>query len=189
LGDELKEAIIEEHPEKSGLERDYHQDFSLDSTGYNFGVEIRLYPAGREGSFSLGLSLEKTEMRLDLEGSATDEFSDGSYFEGLGTGELLIDLISYHLSFRWDIKPSARFHPYFGLGFGELMRQESFKITPMAILSRATAGTRGKSLIINLPGSLKAVKECLEIILSLIPHALDMIKGKGHEKCAVLQRS
>ncbi len=74
-------------------------------------------------------------------------------------------------------------------GFGELMRQESFKITPMAILSRATAGTRGKSLIINLPGSLKAVKECLEIILSLIPHALDMIKGKGHEKCAVLQRS
>ncbi|GAI07283.1 unnamed protein product, partial [marine sediment metagenome] len=38
-------------------------------------------------------------------------------------------------------------------------------------------------------GSLKAVKECLEIILSLIPHALDMIKGKGHEKCAVLQRS
>jgi len=118
LGDELKEAIIEEHPEKSGLERDYHQDFSLDSTGYNFGVEIRLYPAGREGSFSLGLSLEKTEMRLDLEGSATDEFSDGSYFEGLGTGELLIDLISYHLSFRWDIKPSGKFHPYFSLGFG-----------------------------------------------------------------------
>lgn len=65
-------------------------------------------------------------------------------------------------------------------GFGELMRQKSFKITPMAILSRATAGTRGESLIINLPGSPKAVKECLEIILSLIPHALDMIKGKGH---------
>ena len=71
-------------------------------------------------------------------------------------------------------------------GFGELMRQKSFKITPMAILSRATAGTRGKSLIINLPGSSKGVKECLEIILPVIPHALDMIKGKGHEKWAVL---
>jgi hypothetical protein len=53
-----------------------------------------------------------------LEGSATDEFNDGSYFEGLGSGKLLIDPISYHLSFRWDIKPLGRFHPYFSLGFG-----------------------------------------------------------------------
>jgi molybdopterin adenylyltransferase len=66
-------------------------------------------------------------------------------------------------------------------GLGELMRQKSFEIAPTAILSRATAGTRKKSLIINLPGSPKAVKECLEIILPVIPHALDMIKGKGHE--------
>ncbi len=71
-------------------------------------------------------------------------------------------------------------------GFGELMRQRSFKITPMAILSRATAGIRGKCLIINLPGSPKAVRECLEIILPVIPHALDMIEGKGHEKCALM---
>ena len=75
-------------------------------------------------------------------------------------------------------------------GFAELMRQKSFEITPMAILSRAIAGIRGKSLIINLPGSSKAVKECLDIILSVVPHALDMIKGKGHEDCVVsrLQR-
>ncbi|MQY69662.1 MAG: hypothetical protein GH145_02200 [Firmicutes bacterium] len=118
LGDELKKAIIDEHPEKSGLERDYHQELSLDSTGYNFGVEIRFYPAGKEGSFSLGLSVEKTEMRLNLEGSATDEFGDESYFDGSGSAKLLIDPISYHLSFRWDIKPSGKFHPYFGLGFG-----------------------------------------------------------------------
>jgi hypothetical protein len=118
LGDELKEAIIDKHPEKSGLERNYRQNLGLDSAGYNFGVEIRFYPAGREGVFSLGLSLEKTEMRLNLGGSATDEFSDGSYFEGLGTGKLLIDPISYHLSFRWDIKPLGRFDPYLSLGFG-----------------------------------------------------------------------
>ena len=66
-------------------------------------------------------------------------------------------------------------------GFAELMRQKSFEIAPTAILSRAIAGIRGKSLIINLPGSPKAVKECLDIILPLVPHALDMIKGKGHE--------
>ena len=69
-------------------------------------------------------------------------------------------------------------------GFAELMRQKSFEIAPMAILSRAIAGIRGKSLIINLPGSPKAVKECLDIILPLVPHALDMIKGKGHENSA-----
>ena len=118
VGDELKDAIIEEHPEKSGLKRHYRQNFSLDSTGYNFGVEIRLYPAGKEGGFSLGLSLEKTEMRLNLRGSARDEFGDGSYFDGSGSGKLFIDPISYHLSFRWDIKPSGRLHPYFSLGFG-----------------------------------------------------------------------
>ena len=69
-------------------------------------------------------------------------------------------------------------------GFAEFMRQKSFEITPMAILSRAIAGIRGKSLIINLPGSPKAVNECLKIILPLVPHALEMIEGKGHEDCA-----
>ncbi len=66
-------------------------------------------------------------------------------------------------------------------GFAELMRQKSFEITPTAILSRAIAGIRGRSLVINLPGSPKAVRECLEIILPLVPHALDMVKGKGHQ--------
>ena len=71
-------------------------------------------------------------------------------------------------------------------GFAELMRQKGFKITPMAVLSRAIAGIRGRSLVINLPGSSKAVGECLDIILPLVSHALDMIEGKGHEDCAVV---
>lgn len=49
-------------------------------------------------------------------------------------------------------------------GFGEIMRLESFRIVPTAILSRATAGIRGRTLIINLPGSPKAVRECLAIL-------------------------
>ena len=64
-------------------------------------------------------------------------------------------------------------------GFGELMRQESFKLTPLAILSRATAGTRKKSLIVNLPGSPKGAKECLEILLPALPHALDVVKQES----------
>ncbi len=118
VGDGIKEAIIEKYSEKSGLETDYHQNLDIDSTGNNFGVEIRFYPSGREGSFSLGLSIEKTEMEVNLRGSASQKFADGSYFEGLGSGKLLIDPISYHLSFRWDISPSGRLHPYFTLGCG-----------------------------------------------------------------------
>lgn len=62
-------------------------------------------------------------------------------------------------------------------GFAEAMRAKSLSITPMAMLSRATAGVRGRSLIINLPGSSKAVRECLEVVLPAIPHAIDIIKG------------
>ncbi len=62
-------------------------------------------------------------------------------------------------------------------GFAEAMRAVSLNKTPMAMLSRATAGVRGRSLIINLPGSPKAVRECLEVVLPAIPHAVDIIKG------------
>ncbi|TET25980.1 MAG: MogA/MoaB family molybdenum cofactor biosynthesis protein [Dehalococcoidia bacterium] len=63
-------------------------------------------------------------------------------------------------------------------GLAEAMRAETFKLTPFAILSRAVAGVRGKCLIINLPGSSKAVQECLEVILPVIPHAVGIIKGE-----------
>ena len=68
-------------------------------------------------------------------------------------------------------------------GFAEVMRLESLKKTPMAVLSRAIAGTRGKCLIINLPGSPKAVRECLEVILETLPHAVETLKGQVTE-CA-----
>ncbi len=62
-------------------------------------------------------------------------------------------------------------------GLAEAMRMESFKTTPFAMLSRAVAGLRGKCLIVNLPGSPVAVRQCLEIVLPAIPHGVDIIKG------------
>ena len=62
-------------------------------------------------------------------------------------------------------------------GFAELMRQESLKFVPTAILSRQVAGIRKKSLIINLPGQPKAIKECLEPVFSAIPYCIDLIGG------------
>jgi molybdenum cofactor synthesis domain-containing protein len=66
-------------------------------------------------------------------------------------------------------------------GIAEAMRMETMKKTPMAMLSRAIAGARGKTLIINLPGSPKGVRECLEVVLPVIPHALDILAGKTFE--------
>ncbi len=66
-------------------------------------------------------------------------------------------------------------------GFTEIMRTETFHTAPFAILSRAVAGVRGKCLIINLPGSPKAVQECLDIISPAIPHAVEIIKGEVTE--------
>ncbi len=68
-------------------------------------------------------------------------------------------------------------------GLSEVMRAESLKKTPRAMLSRGVAGIRGGSLIINLPGSPKAVRECLEVILPTLPHALETLKGEV-EECA-----
>jgi molybdopterin adenylyltransferase len=68
-------------------------------------------------------------------------------------------------------------------GIAEAMRAKSMEITPKAMLSRAVAGIRGRTLIINLPGSPKAVKECLEVILPALPHGISILRGIGGE-CA-----
>lgn len=65
-------------------------------------------------------------------------------------------------------------------GLPELMRAEGLKKTKKAVLSRGIAGIRKDTIIINLPGSPKAVKESLEAILDLIPHSLEMLRGGGH---------
>jgi len=61
-------------------------------------------------------------------------------------------------------------------GFGELMRQESLKFVPTAILSRQTAGLRGSSLVVNLPGKPKAIRECLDAVFPAIPYCLDLME-------------
>jgi molybdenum cofactor synthesis domain-containing protein len=66
-------------------------------------------------------------------------------------------------------------------GIAEAMRAETLKKTPMAMISRATAGIRGRTLIVNLPGSPKGVRECLEVLLPVLPHAIDILAGAGHD--------
>ena len=65
-------------------------------------------------------------------------------------------------------------------GLPEAMRTGSLKKTPTAMLSRGTAGLRGRTLIVNLPGSPKGAIECLEILYPVLDHAVEMVAGRGH---------
>jgi molybdenum cofactor synthesis domain-containing protein len=83
-----------------------------------------------------------------------------------------------------DVTPQATLNVirYEIPGMAEKMRAVSFKKTPTAALSRAVAGIRGRTLIVNLPGSPKGAQECLEAILPILPHALEQISSNaGHQ--------
>ncbi len=84
-----------------------------------------------------------------------------------------------------DVTPDATLEviDYEIPGMAEAMRQESSKKTPRAMISRAVAGVRGETLIINLPGSPKAVKENLTVVLPVLVHAIEKIKGSTQD-CA-----
>jgi molybdopterin adenylyltransferase len=66
-------------------------------------------------------------------------------------------------------------------GFGEVMRKVSLEKVPTAILSRQTAGLRGSSLIVNLPGQPKAIAECLDAVFPAIPYCIDLMEGPSLE--------
>lgn len=73
-------------------------------------------------------------------------------------------------------------------GIAEVMRYESYKITPKAMLSRAVAALRKRTLIVNMPGSPKAVKECWQAIAPALPHGIQILKGEASE-CATPMNS
>ena len=133
----------------------------------------------REMVAHLGSSVVKYEIVPDEAGVIADrlkEWADG------GEVDIILTTGGTGLS-RRDVTPEATLSvidkevP----GIAEAMRAKSLEKTPMAMLSRAVAGLRGRCLIINLPGSPKAVEECLEVVLLALPHAVEIIKGEVTE--------
>ncbi len=122
LKDQFIEDIQQDHP--SLQETFYSQAVEFDSGGNNFGFELRWYPGGKTGSFSLGLSVEKSSFELSLPNiSAELDMKDmitqeEASFKGDASSSFLIKPWSFLLSLRWDIIPSSSVHPYFTMGFG-----------------------------------------------------------------------
>ncbi len=127
LESELKEDILDAiRDDYEYIEETYYsQEVDFDSGGWNYGFEVRWYPAGKHGSYSLGFSLEKTYMRVSFpEVSANMTLKDEVHnhtgdFHG-EVSEAIFEMwpFSFHLSFRWDIKPSWKWRPYITFGVG-----------------------------------------------------------------------
>jgi hypothetical protein len=96
----------------------YEKNLAFDSTGPNYGLELRYYSRGWGGSFSLGLSFEQTSMKLGMTGTVKQYYKDGSYAEADVEGSATASVFSANVSFRWDILPSGPVNPFFILGLG-----------------------------------------------------------------------
>ncbi|UCC39198.1 MAG: hypothetical protein JSV96_15545 [Candidatus Aminicenantes bacterium] len=136
LRDEFLYEFQKEYP--SLREISYSQNVSFDSGGDNYGFEIRWYPGGHSGSFSLGFSIEKTTMRVSLpEVSASMTLKDdltgksGEFQGSVRNTQFEMSPMSFHLSFRWDINPSWKVRPFitFGVGAASGTALEEGKLT------------------------------------------------------------
>lgn len=129
----------------------------------------------------LGLEVKKYEIVPDEAEVISSKLKAWADLDGL---DLILTSGGTGLSPR-DVTPEATLAVIEKIipGLVEAMRLETMKRKPEAMLSRAVAGSRGKCLIINLPGSPRGVRECLEVILPVLPHALEIIGGRVVE-CA-----
>lgn len=133
----------------------------------------------RELLGSIGAAVERYEVIPDEQpkiGERLLEWSDN------GDLDLIVTTGGTGLGPR-DVTPEATRSviDYEVPGLAEAMRAEGLKHTPMSMLSRAVAGVRGRTLIINMPGSPKGVRENLSVILPVLPHALELLRGERSE--------
>jgi tetratricopeptide (TPR) repeat protein len=121
FGKALQSAINEELGDKyPGLKKDeFSSDLASDASGANYGFEIRYYARGRAGTFSLGIGLEKTNIKFAVDGTATQSFTIGGVAQATATALVEARPLATHFSFRWEMgRPTARVKPFFTLGLG-----------------------------------------------------------------------
>lgn len=122
LKDRFVQKIQEDHP--SLVESGYSQNVIFDAPGNNVGFELRFYPGGKNGAFSLGLAVEQSTMKVSFpELSANLQMTDQNTgetanFQGQAHGQFVIKPLSFHLNLRWELLPSKFISPYFTLGAG-----------------------------------------------------------------------
>lgn len=160
---------------KSQIEKNFTPDldlydpnkghFNFDSNGNNYGVEIRYFPGGKDGSFSIGLSYERNNFKSKINGAYTEYDNYGNRLEAEAAGTVDVFPHSFNLSFRWDLWPSSRIHPYIGIGFGMGALRGTLKADTKATLYYSSGATRSET-----DHEEKTIKQ-----------ALDEFKDQGNE--------
>lgn len=128
---------------------DYNDELIFSTSGYNLGFEIRFFPKGPEGSFSLGLSVERTKINIKAEGPVNQSYIEGVTSTVEGLGYITTNPLTMNLSFRWDTNPSWRVSPYFVTGFGlaALLGEVGYEWTGSAQYKNITLQTGGSDIL------------------------------------------
>jgi len=123
--DEIQDRILSDIQDSyPGLTlTSYEQSLDFSSSGDDFGLGFRFYPGGHRGSFSLGVSVEKSSFRINPAVTSLMQLLDTgttktATFSGTASGDAIIKALSFLLTLRWDIFPSAAVHPYITFGGG-----------------------------------------------------------------------
>lgn len=137
---------------KSEIEKNFDPDlelydpakgkFNFDSFGNNIGLDIRYFPGGENGSFSIGVSYERNNFKANINGAYTDQDNLGNRLEAEAKGTMNVYPHSFNLSFRWELWPSSRVHPYIGFGVGMGALNGTFKADTKATLYYYTGATQ-----------------------------------------------
>lgn len=112
------------------------------SEGNNYGLEVRFFPAGENGSFSIGLSYEKNNFKARVDGNYKGRDDNGNDYTATAYGTLNLIPHSFNFSIRWELWPKAKIHPYIGLGFG--LGQQKGNLT---VHSKLTTSVEGNNVI------------------------------------------
>jgi len=140
----------------------YSGTLKFDPHGHNYGIEIRFFPGGKHGSFSLGISYDRNYFNADI---------SGSYSEGgntiTGAGDIKLAPHSFNLDFRWDIIPRSRVHPYIGFGFGAGPLNGTATLTTVTKNDNTGAKT-SQTETLTLREAIKNIEEKNDVNLSFI---------------------
>ncbi len=120
LGKDIRNEVVKYVQGLHGglVKSSYSQTLSFDTSGSNYGLEFRYYSKGRAGTFSFGLSFEKTHIKLAVAGTAKQDFTNGSFAAVNANAFIETSPFTTNFSFRWDFNSGHIVTPYFVAGFG-----------------------------------------------------------------------